>query len=391
MLSRSRRTFQFPYLLTVVGSLMTLGACEPGDEIGDRTTTAEEQDSFSAQVAAFRRFPCDSVSSTALGRVIDVVADSVPPNEMHDCQKLILPGGGYGPLVAIYPLPAAGAADPASFDSAQPLASVFSWGTSDYPSLGIRPDLNCLWLKRDTTQAGHWTAVMAPRSANDFCRTGPMPDLPAGQRLQVDTTIDGDSTVTSRWGWGALGLGNDSAQYIGIRCGDGRWCRIGSDGFLPLDSVPEMPRLARGEALDDLQRLAIPSGGGLVPGPWARIRPVRGLEALTPDSFLTPKVVAYVDLRGDTAQVAHYDTTWNLERGENTLSLWHKVTPDSVWFLIVEAPSGERATFEAQRETGVMHAARGAVRWRWDADDESAWIGCGEACCSPKNAVKVFP
>ncbi|MBW3554892.1 MAG: hypothetical protein KY466_15380 [Gemmatimonadetes bacterium] len=183
--------------------------------------------------------------------------------------------------------------------------------------------------------------------------------------------------ATARWGWDS-GRG---VHYIGIKCG-AAWCALGPDGFRPRETTLGGGGVHEVPGWYDDQHLAIPDGnGGLVPGPWGKIEPARNLGALRVESFAAqPQIVAFVTLTGTREELAHYESTWNLRRGRNRLLLSNR--PEG-WFMTVEQDGGQPARFVVSRVTGAMHAVHGAVRWRWDSEDESTWIGCDDACCTP--------
>lgn len=337
-------------------------------------------------------FQCDSIITTTHLQDRDpasMLTGTAQGHEVHDCQQLVTEAGRFGPLVGLYPMSPAIDQPTDSFTTARAVATVYNWG-QPYRELGLRGRWNCLWLQNRTGSATDWRAAIA-KQGNNGCGD-PRPDLPEGDvplDVQFTPARGGRSyPATARWGW------NDtaSAHYVGTRCGDG-WCDIAPEG-VGAGPSPQARRLRATLGWYDEQRLAVPDAQGqLRPGPWGGIYPSPRLAQLREQDFDTPQMVATVTLEGTASQRAAYREKWNFHDGDNTLLLYRDTTQvaDSVrWFMIVR-PSATGAptdTFTVHRDTTRAHGVRGAVRWRWDAEDERPWIGCDLSCCSPMNRVQ---
>ena len=201
----------------------------------------------------------------------DVIAD-IP--EFHDCQRFPqgsgFQGKQFGSLYAIF---AAVRLDSALADLTRgrdtivdsgktymsiPVATVY---TPDgvYPSLGIQPGFNCLFLypkvqSAPGVQPSKWGAKMVPWGADSNCVDGHIKISPAavGTTLEVKPSFqtfpfkDADYPAVARWDRDTTRNGH---QYIGIKCG-AAWCEIGEPAFTPsapcagrltFDPVPGVP------------------------------------------------------------------------------------------------------------------------------------------------------
>ena len=362
MLHQTRR----PRPLFSLLSLVVVTACCPPPP-----PEPPEPPTLSALTLVLRAFPCDSISSTEMTALQEMLADTLHGNEVHDCQKLIR-GGAFGPLVGVYPLPVDTLE---TFEQPRVVATVFDWG-ADYEPLGIRRDWNCLWLVREH---GVWRAVMT-LPVGDSCKDAAGAMRPGGLDLVVDRrTHSGTAPYpqTARWGWDE----NLGVHYIGLRCGRA-WCAIGPDGFRPREQSLGRGGVSEVPGWYDDQRLAIPGPDGtLIPGPWGKIEPVPDLDTITVEQYRRPQDVAFVTLNGTASELTHYEQRWNMHEGRNRIQLQGQ---DDDWVMIVHSSTGIRKEFPVTRWEETLHAVEGAVRWRWDDRDESAWIGCKHACCSPQ-------
>jgi hypothetical protein len=349
-----------------------------------------------------RLSPCDSVPQTARATQA-LTGDTTYENEIHDCQRLVFSGEGqlsFGPLVGIFPIDAAMADPDTAFRQGRVVASIFNWGSREdsevgrtpYEQLGLQGEWHCLWLRneaRGTWSAAITTAESAP--CGDEQNTE-RPDWGALSVAEIRHAAapggaPGSSVYprTARWGWDSV----NAAHYIGIKCGDA-WCAVGARGFQKRErDVLTGPIERTIPGWYDEQHLAVtesvPGGPArLRPGPWATIYPAPGLRASSDADFKARmRFVATIVLMpgsSDATALDRYRYKFNAT-GPDTVGIWLHVQPDEsvrVEFRNqITAPATSKNT---QRMMQTLHAAEGAVRWRWHRTDETGWIWCG-ACC----------
>lgn len=166
-------------------------------------------------------------------------------HEFHDCQRLIA-DGRYGPVVGVF---AHGNLQDVeswqNFTAERLVAIVVNFagttGAAEYPSLGIGPGINCLFLR--ATSKAAWTARMVRQSqafvAADGTRhygrcdqfLGPAQrGTPLEVKLQEGVDMSGapKAPPVARWDWDP----RHARNYIGVKCGTATWCEIGPRGFV---------------------------------------------------------------------------------------------------------------------------------------------------------------
>jgi hypothetical protein len=143
----------------------------------------------------------------------------------------------------------------------------------------------------------------------------------------------------------------------------------------------------------DTQLLAIPNAAGdLVPGPLGTIKPVGMLDELPPYAWESPTEVARIEIRGDSAEVGHYQDKLNVELtdqhrgffvGYVSVQFDFAMNSWSGTFLGDNGLGSSRPDKPSPRVAYLdfNHAAAGAVRWRWSDQDEEIWVYCRWGCC----------
>ena len=110
------------------------------------------------------------------------------------------------------------------------------------------------------------------------------------------------------------------------------------------------------------------------------------------------KPVSYLVLDGDPG--VKYKTRLNLEQGRNTVYYCFGAFSACEPTGVSEPPCPTEADHKwwAKIESGQTHDVKyycvtrrthpngneipGAVRWRWDEDDEKLWVRCPQGCCT---------
>lgn len=368
-------------LLIVLAAAGLIGACKP-PVFNDR---AQAPLTFDAAVKQLLESPCDSAPVPTWAARVVAGTDHIG-NEIHDCQKLLLaPASGFefGPLVGIYPLHSAmQLTDASAFaDTGIAVATIIAWDNSPtpgYPVLGIRDGFSCLWLR--VVDHTTWQANIEP--AMQSCDRASPPG--SGWNLEVDTLVAHTDSIppTARWGWA-----HPDQHYIGIRCGNA-WCRIGRQGFQPTPEGSTARRRNLQPGWYDEQRIAILQGNALVPGPRAYIYPTDALLALRDAdtavvnaAFAAGIEAAHIEVEGATPAARQpYQDKFNLslDPGVGTATIWLRM--DTANVASYRSSQGELFT-KFDHLPDLRHAAPGAVRWRWQSDDETAWVSCKSGCC----------
>ena len=355
--------------------------------------------------------------------------------EYHDCQRFIDSSGVYGSVYAIF---AAFLLDTVSGGMTTPVATIYT-PDGTYPSLGIMPGFNCLYLSKG---ADTWAAIMVPAGQgkqHSECTTppaGPGTPLEVKEQQINSTTIfeSGDFPPAARWDWDTV----HTRQYIGIRCGPA-WCEVGAPGFTPsagysgplltFDLITDLPlppnateRVQRIKGWYDDQVLALPGGTGpsqvhgyLFPNPVLDTLNWRE-DVLTRYKDRGWLHVAWAVMDTDYAK-------WNLKKGKNKISFCYgSATPNSCdvpagpqdpgssvplnsctedpsnnalrWWAKTESSTGvtytcvRRMNHLAQLQAlsslkpGVDYRIPGAARWKFLTSDESTWMSCPTGCCT---------
>lgn len=331
---------------------------------------------FEAQKDLVLSYPCDDADHLPPETAALLANARAVHNEVHDCQRLVVGGEDqreFGPLVGIFPI----LNGPVhTSDSSRVVATVFNWKEESYEDLGIGPGWSCLVMKGDSA------AEIRPASDRcaeaSFAGFDPVP-------LTVVRTVDDDVPMTARWGWDET---NDT-HYIGLSCSESdAWCEIGAPGVQPQEWIEgTVP------GWYDQQHLAVEVDSDLSPGPWATIFPSPGLRDADEQSFEGNggAEVAFVlleDFPGSNAYQTRFGfrptpnatgprdgNKIRLEMGNDNTGRAHISTPGSP-LTVKQVPM--------TLVPGLQHGAKGSVRWRWSADDESWWVSCPDGCCSPE-------
>jgi hypothetical protein len=359
----------------------------------------------------FTEYPCDSQEAVAAaiaisartGDVIQVTdsaylgrsdeelegflvsAPYVAANELHDCQRLVVPGEQtpleLGPLTALY----------VNRDSLEGLntgsgagvvAEIINYDTVSYSTLGIQPGLNCLWVEPGASDDGTgWRAAVRQAPDGATCATADFDGAPS-TALDVHRLQHGGSVYpsTGRWMWD--GADSIQSQYIGIRCGDG-WCELGPSGFTPTGSIADSSEVP---GWFDEQYISYGPGNSLqVSEIWARLEPTDSIWLTDdPATFDTPRGIHVMTIvfqggnstgPGRTAYHNKLGLPPGLDRHEIRMRTrmvsgtyeWEAKSPGSGWTRISRLP--------------YTHGVTGSVRWLWLYDDEGGWLPCDRGCC----------
>ncbi len=354
---------------------------------------------------------------------IPLAGDNSNIPEFHDCQRFIVTDENgspqYDSLYAIFASAQLGSladsADTLPYTArkwAWPAAVILSYGGT-YPSLGIKPDFNCLYLYREGSL---WKAKLVHIGTDEMNCIAPLVDPVAatGEALNVSAPpVDlsysrNDYPDVARWDWDSVHL----KQYIGIKCGKA-WCEDGASGFVPSFSYSESPPVEAvpGPAVTfnqrrrvfgikgwyDRQQLAKwDESGKIAPGPvWGIISPHPVLDRSDHDvaSYFRP----WVHVATAVAS-ADYDTKFvSYKRGKNKIwlcsgSAGECGVPDAVsacptttgllWWAKMQPAVGGVTTYRCV----IMRAhpnlnVLGTSRWRWSEEDETNWMRCTQGCC----------
>lgn len=360
---------------------------------------APEDDARASALAALAAAPCD-------GATIAVVADSVlaplltgvghVENEVMDCQRLVLGSGAeatFGPLVGLFPMEATLGLARSAFATAQPAASVYSWGgdaTAGYPDedhgLGIAPGAACLWLRNEGDAPDGWRGAIV---AGSPCGGAAAPPDSAFTQPAFERTYPGataaDYPRTARWEWDL----NASAQFIGMKCGDA-WCAVMPAGAgrprtepLVADDLPELQVVP---GWSDAQWLAVydSATARARPGPWGSLVAYRGL-AKDSVEWAEGIFAAHVTLSGSPGEAGHrrFAEWFYLEpyRGVTLgeLILRFPGQYDEAWWQ--PAPMKRRQAKEMRYAPAQPHQG-GTVRWRWQPAGERVWTFCPNGTCA---------
>ncbi len=323
-----------------------------------------------------------------------LASTSLVMNEMHDCQRLIVPAGAgwrYGPLVGLF-------ADPVRLEHPDPegavVAEAYNFGGGDYTALGLTAGSNCIWLEE---KSGAWSATMlvpAPNPGGPPCAVAtPSNALSATSLPTATRSVPGGGAdaypSTTRWMWDdAAGL-----QYLGLRC-ENAWCEVVPATVTPNTSA--FPNAAAVPGWSDSQYLAWVGPqdtlmvsdlfGTMEPGPAVKLSATAQRQAL----LAAPGLAAEVTLEGyaPAARQAYREkmdfhatppgaSTTSVER------IWMRVqagSPD-VWRAWTDS-RGQAAARDLVRAIDIDHSGSGTVRWRWLEDDEAGWLWCRQGCCT---------
>lgn len=239
-MSRLMKVVVFSISISVVALLLhTLHVFLPPTDGVTQAGTAGET------VADPGRPECPGVDTSRYSVAASTPISDIP--EFHDCQRLILLSGKYGPLVAVYTAREVAAsywdgikekgreqrtvASNPNYRGAQ--LTVYGYpGWGDYAEvtsqLGIVAGFNCVYLQN--SGAG-WAAKVwrRPSSTSGVECTGPIPfGVPASEvatlaveAMPFEDFTEADIPPVARW------ERSSSGEYvIGTKCGP-QWCRIG--------------------------------------------------------------------------------------------------------------------------------------------------------------------
>lgn len=363
--------------------------------------------------------------------VVGTITD-VP--EFHDCQRLIMPDGKYGPLVAVF---AAYNLDTLQtlVDEHTALAGALILDLSlhqDYSWLHIRTGYNCLYMwttpHGGSPNAVDWHArVLWVDTAASRCLKKINPGTPGGLDLEVQRPISdpADTAIVppvARWDWDNRG----QHQYIGIRCGYG-WCEVGPPGFTPSPhySVPlgvssheQMVRSIKGWY--DQQELADVGSKHPIKGLVGTVFPGLPLDSLLYDTTAGRWFeAAYINISESST---YYKNMLNLDAVSdhlpfarmNILLFCHgrrdqcikdaaganSIPPrcgvnlgnqQIIWAQIKPALGGKRKFGCVKRYDHSMELngkqIPNTARWRWLLDDETIWKECIQGCCEVESST----
>ena len=389
-------------LAAVLGGCATLEIAPPRKE----NITAENARAF------LRDNPCDApgfvASSGEDRREVDSLAfllteSSSLENEVHDCQRLVEEVGGerrFGALVGLFPIETTFDASRERYASGIRAVSIYNWGDWDlqdvpYTPLGIGPGWSCLFLMSTAGAADPWRGAVVPLSGRS-CAETPTPTAWPLRGVEHRHVTATEYPHTARWGWDP----ESRQHYIGVPCLD-RWCSIGTEAFRPME--PEVLSGPVEQSIPgwyDAQHLGVPqvrpgaTGDTILrPGPWGVIVPTTFLMHPVDDKL--PKGMAatiHVDATGDPEGLAHYERKFFLRVVGTRGSSHIEVRDPFIGGLSARYrhPPGLGDSKKAESlvvAKQVQHAAPGAVRWRWEDDDETAWISCWPDCCNPRRAL----
>jgi hypothetical protein len=323
--------------------------------------------------------------------------------EYHDCQRFLSKNkASYGSMVAIFarsgldsvydPTPGGGPIGRGE----RAAATIFNYD-DPYEPLRIEKGVNCLYLHPEN---GEWKAKILRVQSDTDCLT-PEAGTPDGKPLLV-TVVPGiqghDIPPVARWDWDDV----EQEQYIGIRCGT-QWCEVYNPSHQSLNSSATYagPSVVHVKGWYDEQNLAVngPTAGTLLPGGVVgTIFPIGELDLNTEIQFNTWKPVALVSL---SAASPTYLNKYNFvvgppPLGQSQISLCkgdrnacgipatEQVNDcdqkgDPWW---AEIKSGRAVKYRCvirRQHPGVP--IPGAVRWRWQNEDDAMWIRCPLGCC----------
>jgi hypothetical protein len=362
----------------------------------------------------------DTLSADTLNQLPNAGAISKVP-EYHDCQMLAEGSSPkYVSLAGIFAYEALGTAyaDPAQLpDQVRAAAEIVNFDRY-YRALGLEVGFNCLYLWQ-TGQAWHARLFSAGGTPELCTRTLGDWNASDGHPLSVvrsreEGLENPDYPPVARWDWDPQGKYN----FASIRCGDA-WCEVrpqsalapGSMGKRPPHIVtpePKVPprtprwnRVALVRGWYDEQRLALPSGGGLV---FSEVvgaivpHPDLGTRTLASEYDGAWLEVARIQL--DAAAGADvYRTKMGLEVGTNIIEMQRfPALPTALitgcnadqegnfWVASIRQEGGRTThrcvTRRIHSDLPEPLAMPGTARWRWDPDDEKTWVQCPQGCCT---------
>jgi len=375
--------------------------------------------------------------------------------EYHDCQRFI-EGNKYTSVFAIFAAFRLDAVDTLNaLVNLMPMATIYT-PDGAYPALGIEPGFNCLFLERNSRG---WKAKMIPWGIDKKnCADGHItPSSAVGTELSVryqntaPPLVFGarDYPPAARWDRDS----QDSVYTIGIRCGRA-WCEVGRQGFVPsagyngptlsfdpIGGVVPSPlaqaRVQRIKGWYDVQRLAVPSEGGIHPTSFRGfLIPHPALDSLAwwnwkaqPNAPLESYYALGWIHVGWAYMEGNYPK-WNFRKGKNKIYMCYGTLGEDCEFP-APLPEGEKPTGSPNLEDcprdptdpnpshrwwarttsqdgnttyvcikrmdhrndllawanvagnqGITFSIPATARWRFMPKDESGWWGCPTGCCT---------
>lgn len=356
---------------------------------------------------------------------VPLAGDRSKVPEFQDCQRFVVGDvdkPAYDSLYAIFAADhahqemLADSVDTLPYSSTKrgwPAAEIMSYGGT-YPTLGIEPDFNCLYLYRDGST---WQARMVPIGSVEKNCDLPLrdPANAAGTTLSVIVSAaygsgDPDFPETARWDWDS----KHSKQYIGLKCGAG-WCEVGAEGFRPSSPESTAPafravsgppptgaerkRVWNIKGWYDGQLLAVWDDVNKRPMPgrvWGTVipHPVLGRSDHNSVAYFSPPWVSVAVVRVSD----DYSTKYvRFKKGENQVWLCAGASGDCgvpddvptcpsttgvVWWTKMQPDVGGEPFYRCV----IMRSHSnpdipGTTRWRWAETDETSWIRCTGGCC----------
>jgi hypothetical protein len=284
-----------------------------------------------------------------------------------------------------------------------------------YPSLGIEPGFNCMFVVEHTNAGG---AVL--KTDAKMVKVGAV-EQPCTDVADQNGTVLGlfanaaapGATVpaVTRWVWSP----SDSTQLIGIPCGT-TWCDVGPHGG-PAAAGSTFPQAIKGWYDEQILADYSSTTGTVVSVVTGTVFPEQGLEARNA-AFYTGmfKDVAHVAMSSELSKyesryafghAAATDDTARMAKvalcyGEKATCIPTgappgvcKPAPQTMtglpgdapvahpWWTRVTSPDGTKVNYFCTGYRGLPadYKIAGAVRWRWRAKDETIWIPCAQGCC----------
>ena len=336
--------------------------------------------------------------------------------EYHDCQRLLMPNGQYGPEAGVY-------ADSAVVDlldlakslenGSDPLkavgvATIVSDGP--YVKLWIERGINCLYLY---TQSQKPKAFMQAVADGQDCarRVAVQSDKPLFVDEEPETTpfTKADFSPAARWDWD--NRGNQKFQFIGLPCGSA-YCLYGHPGAISSfrhdrqGMSTKARRVWRMRPWYDEQILGImPSGGNdMVPsGVFGTVFPHPDLNDRSDMTYdnANPAYLLGAEIKLQAA-IPQYFSKFGLEPAaqDSTNKVYlckgppSRCIPEGVsipncpagtmdpWFAKIVSASGTTTRYRCVvRHLHQNFPIPGNARWWWDPKDEGIWMRCPNGCC----------
>jgi hypothetical protein len=287
------------------------------------------------------------------------------------------------------------------------LAEVVSWG-GEYPSLGIKPYFNCLFVY----DSDALKAVMVPVGRDDKpCTEIVDPTAVVGTQLRVRATSRAGLTAedyppVGKWDTDP----RTGSMYVGMICGD-KWCELApeattySEQYTSTSTDRLVRRLREVKGWYDEQRLAVKNGEGVIPSSIVgTFAPSRNLGAYRESDFNSRRW-----LPAGTAVLSSghpdYLAKLNFGGGPRANQIWlcsgsaSKCIPTHAqrqvadcsekhtMFAMIRSSLGDSlykcVGYYHHKSNDVVIPIPGTVRWAWYDTDEGGWIRCPLGCCYP--------